>query len=186
PPRRRRRPRRGGGSIVSGVRRGLLAGAGQRRLDGRRQAARVARHLERRAVDRAAVGLRLTVMLQDFPAARTVPMHAWPAGIVEAPVATQAIAGLVTLNAIVAEVRTRTVSLLVVFTPNVPKVTGFGETTKVEPAPVPESGTWVFVPTSLGISNVAVRDPIAVGLNVTLIVQLAPTARCAHVLPAIV
>ena len=95
-------------------------------------------------------------------------------------------AALVTLNAIVPELRTPTVWLLVVFTPTVPKVTGFGETTKVEPAPVPESGTWVLMPSSLGICSVAVRDPIAVGLNVTLIVQLAPTARCAQVLEAIV
>ena len=96
-------------------------------------------------------------------------------------------AAAVTLNAIVPELRTPTVWRLGrVDASTVPKVTGFGETTKVEPAPVPVSGTRVLTPASFGISSVAVREPMAVGLNVTLIVQVAPAARCAQVVAAIV
>src|SRR3954453_7550984 len=124
-------------------------------------------------------------MLQDLPAASVVPPQAWPAGAVRAPVASPVTAAAVTLKGSVPLLRTPTDWDLVVLTVTVPNVTGFGETTNVEPAPVPVRATRVLTPVSLGISSVAVREPMAVGLNVTLIEQVAMGSICPHVVAEI-
>src|SRR4051795_10118889 len=111
-------------------------------------------------------------MLQDLPEASVVPMQAWFAGTVYAPVASPVTFAAVTLKGSEPLLRTPTVCDFVVLTPIVPNVTGLGETTKVEPVPVPVRATRVLAPVSFGMSSVALRAPRAVGLKCTVTVQL--------------
>lgn len=73
--------------------------------------------------------------------------------------------------------------ILTVFAPLValrltlPKLSAVGETEKADLTPVPESDTVLTpAPPPAVTLSVAAFDPVLVGLNLTLIVQLAPTA----------
>ena len=87
---------------------------------------------------------------------------------------------LIAIAVIVSEVVARFVSVTVfaaLITPmaTVPKLKLVGESFAVVPMPL--SGTCCGLPAALSVTlRAALRVPFAVGLNVTLIVQLAPAA----------
>ena len=88
---------------------------------------------------------------------------------------------LIAIAVIVSEVVARFVSVtvfaaLITSMATAPKLKLVGESFAVVPMPL--SGTCCGLPAALSVTlRAALRVPFAVGLNVTLIVQLAPAAR---------
>ena len=118
------------------------------------------------------VGLKVTLIVQLAPAARVVPHvpPAMPVGransvvVNETPIGWVTTPGLLTITACAA---------LVVFTFCAAKVSEVGDSVGGGVAPVPLRAT---VPTPVTV-RVAVREPSAVGLNLTLMVQFPPTGK---------
>src|SRR5439155_13158254 len=68
---------------------------------------------------------------------------------------------------------------LVVFTFCLPKLRLVGDRLAVGPTPVPDTPAVCGLLLALSVTvNVALRDPVAVGVKVTLIVQLAREGTC--------
>ena len=125
-----------------------------------------------------AVGLNVTAMAQFAPAATLDPQVLVSA---KSPALAPEIAMLVTLSAAFPLFESVTICGAVVISNNSEvKVRLTGDRPTMGPVPVPLRTTFCVLPaTPLLLSvtvNVPVRLPSAVGLNVTLIVQLAPAA----------
>ena len=121
-----------------------------------------------------AVGVNVTLMVQFAPAATDVPQVLLCAYCVLA-------AMLVMLSAVLPMLLSVTVcGPLVVPDAWLPKLTLFEDRLTTGPAaavPVPVKLTVCGLPAALSVMVIVpVRVPVAVGVNVTLIVQLAPTA----------
>src|SRR3954453_20907260 len=115
------------------------------------------------------VGRKLTVTEQVRPGARFT-QAAGTAAVVKGPVAFDAGDSDVTVPAMVPEFFTVTVWLLVVLIEIPPKETVEGDSENVAAAPVPLSDTLVGLPAALcGIVSVALRVPVACGVNFTVI-----------------
>jgi hypothetical protein len=121
----------------------------------------------------AAVGVKVTVIVQCAPAATLVPqMFVWLKSCALKPVTVM----LLIVNAVVPTfAKVMTCAPLGAPTSWLPKVRLEGVNwTRV---PVPVRDTVCGAPGALSLTErLAVRDPFAVGANVTLIVQLAPAA----------
>ena len=122
-----------------------------------------------------AIGVKVTLMAHEAPAATELPqLLAWaksPALTPESPM-------LVTVKAPLPElVRVTVCAVLAVPTDWLPKARLEGETLTADAVPVPERGTVCGLPAALSATvRAAVRFPVAAGLKLTLIVQLAPAA----------
>ena len=116
-------------------------------------------------------GLKVTVIVQDPPAATLVPqVFVWEKAV--EPV----IVMLLMLSVVLPVLLSVVVSVLelALFTLPKPRLVGLNSTT----VPVPVRLTVCGLPAALSvIDNVPVRVPLCVGLKVTLMVQLASAAR---------
>ena len=126
-----------------------------------------------------AVGLNVMRMVQLAPAAKVAPHVVEPAKLLEfVPVRIM----LVMVRAAVPVLDSVTVcAALVVFTSWFPKASAVGVTPATGTAPVPLSATFTvgFTGSLLLTVRFAARAPVAVGLNVTLMVQFAAPASVA-------
>jgi hypothetical protein len=128
-----------------------------------------------------AVGSNVTLTVQAAPAARPAPPIGQVLVLANDPGSVPLIAMLVILSGAVPVLLTVTVlAVLIVLINRLPKVRDDGETAITGEVPVPESGMVVDVAgASAFIARDALLAPVAVGLNVTLIVQDAPAASAA-------
>jgi hypothetical protein len=124
-----------------------------------------------------AVGLKVTLILQLPPAVTLDPQ---PLVWAKSPALAPVMAMLVTIKVEAPELlRVIVCAALVVPTAWLAKVRVAGERLAAAPvaAPVPERLTLCGLPAALSVkATAAERDPLAVGLNVTLILQFAPAA----------
>ncbi len=119
------------------------------------------------------VGLKVTLIVQLALAANELP-H--PLLSPKSPGSAPAIVILLIVIAAVPTFFSVTVLTALLPTVTVPKFRLLVDSSAV--VPVPLSGTCCGLPAALSVTfTVALRAPVVVGLNVTLIVQLAPTAN---------
>jgi hypothetical protein len=124
------------------------------------------------------VGVNVTLMVHLAPAATLVPqVLVW----LKLPLFVPVIVTLVTLSAAV-PVLVKVTACAALLVPNnwLPNVSDVGERLTTGAVPVPVRATvWGLAPPLSAIETEALRLPVAVGLNVTLMVQLADAARLA-------